>query len=55
MISLILVGGGRGELSSRRSVGGCGFSSPYNPARRKGVITVEQNETCWQIFQFLCA
>lgn len=24
-------------------------------ARRKSVITVEQNETCWQIYPFLCA
>jgi hypothetical protein len=42
-------GGREGRLSGRRSVGGCGFSSPYNQARRKSVITVEQNETCWQI------
>lgn len=48
-------GGRERELSSRRSVGGCGFSSPYNQARRKGVITVEQNETCWQIYPFICA
>jgi hypothetical protein len=44
-----LSGGREGGLSGLRSVGGCGFSSPYNQARRKSVITAEQNETCWQI------
>ena len=46
MISLILAGDGRGGgLSGRRSVGGCGFSSPYNQARRKSVITFDIQRT----------